>query len=85
MSLEVDWVIVKNLSSSTPLRPDVTNFQGRGMIWWKWANLVICVGFQKLDWLNLEGLVSDETKIFVEVGLVMSVLGSQLRGVTNRV
>ena len=73
ISLEVDWVIVEILSSSTPLRPAVaTIFQGRGMSWRKWANLVSCVGFRKLDGSDLEGLVSDETTIFLEVGLVIS-------------
>ena len=86
LSLEVDWVIVNILSSATPLRPDVVAiFLCRGMSWWKWANSVSCVGFRKLDGTDLEGLVSVETTIFLEVGLVMSGSRSQLRGVKNRV
>ena len=73
-------MIVKNVSSATPSRPAVvTIFQGRGTSWWKWANLVSCVGFRKLDRLDLEGLVLAETIIFLEVGLVMSGSRSQLR------
>ena len=73
LSSEVDCVIVKILSSSTPSRPDVvTIYQGRGMSWWKWANLIRCVGFRKLDGSDLEGLVLAETTIFLEVGVVMS-------------
>ena len=79
-------MIVKILSSATPSRPDViTIYQGRGMRFWKWVNLVSCVGFQKLDGSELEGLVSAETTIFIEVGLVMSGLRSQLKVVTKRV
>ena len=55
------------------------------MIWWKWATLVSCVSFLKLDGSDLEGLVSAETKIFLEVGLVMPGSRSQLRGVVNQV
>ena len=58
--LEVDWVIVKILSSETPSRPSViTICQGWGMSWWKWATLIIYVGFIKLDGPDLEGMVSD--------------------------
>ena len=66
-------MIVEMLSSATPSRPAVvTIFQGRSMSCQKWANLVRCVGFRKLDGSDLEGLVSAETTIFLEVGLVMS-------------
>ena len=66
-------MIVEMLSSATPSRPDVVKIcQGRSMSWRKWANLVRCVGFRKLDGSDLEGLVSAETTIFLEVGLVMS-------------
>ena len=83
---EVDWVIFKILSSAKPSIPDAaTIFQGRGMTWWKWANLVSCVGFQKLDGSGLEGLVLDETKIFLEEGLVVSGSRPKIRGVTNSV
>ena len=47
--------------------------------------MVSCVGFIKLDWSDLEGLVLAETEIFLGVGSVMSGSRSQLRGVTNRV
>ena len=67
---EVDCVIVKILSSATPLIPAVVSIcQGRGMSWRKWVNLVRCVNFRKLDGSDLEGLVSAETKIFWEVTL----------------
>ena len=73
LSSEADCVIVEILYSSTLSRPDVvTIFQGRVMGWWKRANLVGCVGFRKLDGSDLEGLVSAEMTIFLEVGLVMS-------------
>ena len=86
ISSEVDWVIVKIIYSATPLIPAVvTIFQVRGMSWWKWANLVSCVGFLKLDGSDLEDLVSAEMEIFLEVGLAISGSRSQLRGVTNSV
>ena len=70
LSSEVNWVIVKFLSSATPPRPDFTTIlQGRGISWRKWSNLVSCVGVQKLDGSYLEGLVLAETKIFWEVTL----------------
>ena len=47
--------------------------------------LIICVEFRKLDGLDLEFLVLAETKIFLEVGLVMSGSRTQLRGVKNLV
>ena len=54
LSSEVDYVIVKMLSSSTPSRSVVVKtYQGRGMSWWKWANLIRCVGFRKLDGSDL--------------------------------
>ena len=78
-------MIVEILSSGKSYRPAaVTIGQGRGVNWWKWANFVSCVGFRKLYWSDLEGLVLDETKTFLEVGLVMSGSWSQLRVVTNR-
>ena len=85
-SSEVDCVIVEILSSETPSRPDVVKIcQGRAVSWWKWTNLVRCVGFRKLDGSDLEGLVLAETTIFLEVGVVMSGSRSKLRGVKTLV
>ena len=47
---------------------------------WKWVTLVSCVGFQKLNGSYLEGLVSADTTIFLDVSLLMSGLRSE-RGV----
>ena len=58
--LDVDWVIVKILSSATPPRPYVVTIcQVRVMIRWQLPTLVSCVGFRKLDGSDLEGLVSN--------------------------
>ena len=93
LSSEVDWVIVEILSSATPLIPSVTTiWQIQDMSqWyllmsqWKWVTLVSCVGFRKLNRLDLEGLVSADMTIFIGVSLLMSGSRSELRGVTNRV
>ena len=76
-------MIFEILSSATPSRPSVCMSQWKLLMsCCKWATFVSFIGFQKLDGLDLEGLVSAETTIFLEVGLVVSGSRSQLRVVT---
>ena len=85
-------MIVEVLSSEKPLIPSVTTVQqiqdmsqwNLLMSQWKWVTLVSCVGFRKLNGSDLEGLVSADTTIFLDVSLLMSGSRSELRGVTNR-
>ena len=51
-------MIFESPSSSMPsISSDVKMCQRPDMSWWQQANLGICVGFQNIDGLDLEGLV----------------------------